>query len=123
VRKISILLHCFIIYISTAIPYLNLQVFIHGERRFLVGLLSYEKAPVPVDDGVDLRLIAGLAGGGGAAMIILVIVAVLLHRRSTYHKQKYKSMVKHVDQLESNARQEIKAGQFCAIIMRTSFSS
>ena len=85
-----------------------LQIEIYGKQRFVLGSLNYavEEPKKVLSDAV----IGGIAGGGSAAVIVMIVVAVLLFKRSRYHKQRYETMVKHVDQLECNSRHEIKQG-------------
>ena len=78
----------------------------------MVGELSYDVASAGLTDD----MIGYISAAAGAVLIIMVLVAVLLYRRSRYHKQRYKTMVKHVDQLESNSRHEIKQGETIAAV-------
>ena len=87
--------------------------------RYTLGSLNYNNV-VP-KGGLSDSVIGGIAGGGSAAVIIMVVVAILLFRRSRYHKQRYKSMVKHVDQLECNSRHEIKQGTIIAVLLKGYF--
>lgn len=84
-----------------------LQVLIYGKERFRLGTVDYS-----IGGGLPKEVIAGIAASGAVLVVIAIIVVLLVFKRSRYHKQRYKSMVKQVDQLESNSRQEIKAGRF-----------
>ena len=82
---------------------------IYGRQRFTLGKLDYSVV-TPVSEGLSGEVIAGIAASGAVLVIVAIIIVLLVVRRSRYHKQQYKSMVKHVYQLESNSRAEIKAG-------------
>ena len=82
---------------------------IYGRQRFTLGKLDYSVVTA-VSEGLSGEVIAGIAASGAVLVIVAIIIVLLVVRRSRYHKQQYKSMVKHVYQLESNSRAEIKAG-------------